>query len=84
MHPVLQSCHLLLRIVCGFIAGVRYSGCGNSQASDFVASKAAAQRLVAGLRLAEAYLRRVLLIMALELEHLNVWETLGIPILSEA
>ena len=68
MHPVLQSCHLLLRLVRDLITGVRYSGYGSSQASDFVATKAAAQRLVAGLRLAEAYLRRVLLVMALELE----------------
>ena len=82
MHPVLQSCHLLLRLVCGFIAGVRYSGfTGGSQGSGFVATKAAAQRLVAGLRLAEAYLRRVLLIMALELEPtlVDVPQPLGRP-----
>ena len=81
MHPVLQSCHLLLRLVCGFIAGVRHSGCGSAQASDFVATRAAAQRLVAGLRLAEAYLRRVLLIMALELEPtlVDVPQPLGRP-----
>lgn len=74
MHPVLQSCHLLLRIVRDLIAGVAHFGYGamganeDAQVSDFVATKAAAQRLAAGLRLAEAYLRRVVLVMALELE----------------
>ena len=70
MDPVLQSCQFIIRIVRDLIAGVRYSGLtnGGSQASGFVTTRAAAQRLVAGLRLAEAYLRRVLLVMALELE----------------
>ena len=82
MDPVLQSCQFIIRIVRDLIAGVRYSGLtGGSQASSFVASKAAAQRLVAGLRLAEAYLRRVLLIMALELEPtlVDVPQPLGRP-----
>ena len=70
MHPVLQSCQIILEIVRTLIAGVAYFGCGGSGAveSDFVATRAAAGRLGAGLRLAEAYLRRVLLVMALEME----------------
>ena len=70
MNPVLQSCQLVLRLVCDLIAGVRLLGCtdGRSQASDFVHTKAATQRLKVALRLVEAYLRRVLLVMALALE----------------
>ena len=70
MNPVLQSCQLVLRLVCDLIAGVRLLGCtnGRSQASDFVTTKAATQSLKAALRLVEAYLRRVLLVMALDLE----------------
>ena len=70
MHPVLQSCLFLLEIVRSLIAGVRYDGFEDSGAevSNSVPNRAAAQRLVAGLRLVEAYLRRVLIIMALGLE----------------
>ena len=70
MNPVLQSSQFVLRLVRDFIAFMHYAACGagSLQASGFAPSRAAAQRLVAGLRLAEAFLRRVLILMALELE----------------
>jgi hypothetical protein len=70
MNPVLESSQFVLRLVRDFIACVHYAACGagSLQASGFAPSRAAAQRLVAGLRLAEAFLRRVLILMALELE----------------
>jgi hypothetical protein len=70
MHPVLQSCQLLIRLVAELIAGVIYLGCGYGRVweADSVVTRAAARRLAAGLRLAQAYLRRVLVVMALELE----------------
>jgi hypothetical protein len=66
MPPVLQSCLWLIEIARTLIAGVRYFDF--SHTADYVPTKACAQRIKAGLKLAEAYLRRVLILMALALE----------------
>jgi hypothetical protein len=65
MHPVLSSCRVFLNVLRDLIAGVR-AGIGVERPE--VASKAVAARVAAGLRLVEAYLRRVLIVMALEIE----------------
>jgi hypothetical protein len=66
MHPALQPCLWLIEIARTLIAGVRFFDF--SHTADYVPTQAAAQRIKAGLKLAEAYLRRVLILMALALE----------------
>jgi hypothetical protein len=76
MHPVLKSCDGLLRALVALIDMVRSGvgiGGGFGRGSDSIwpafVSRAVAQRYRAALRVVEAYLRRLLLVMALELEH---------------
>lgn len=67
MHPVLQSCCLFLATLRMLIDSVRGLGLSGGARPAF-ASQAVARRLAVGLRIVEAYLRRVLIVMALELE----------------
>ena len=67
MHPVLASCRLFLRILPDLIAMV-WTRDDLHLRPDF-ATRAVAERMRQGIRLVEAYLRRLLLIMALELEQ---------------
>lgn len=74
MHPVLVSFRLYMRLVRDLISGVRARGrdvCAQSGAGGCwpdAARRGAARLLAAGVRLAEACVRRLLLMMALELE----------------
>jgi hypothetical protein len=67
MHPVLQSCRLFLATLRTLIDSVQRLGMAGGSRRAF-ASKAVARRLAAGLAMVEAYLRRVLIVMALALE----------------
>jgi hypothetical protein len=67
MHPVLISCRFLLNTLRALIDGVRVRDDVYLHRPVF-GSRGMAQRLASGLAHVEAYLRRVLLIMALELE----------------
>jgi hypothetical protein len=67
MHPVLSSCRIFLQPLGDLIAGVRLlDGAGGMRPA--LAAKAVAARMAAGLRVIEAYLRRVLIVLALALE----------------
>lgn len=66
MHPVLASCHLLLRIARELIDMVWVRDGLHLRPGQ--ARQSVARRLRQGMRLVEAYLRRMLLILALELE----------------
>jgi hypothetical protein len=65
MHPVLSSCRVFLTVLRDLIAGVRAKA---GVARPAFASQAVTRQVAAGLRLVEAYLRRVLIVMALEIE----------------
>jgi hypothetical protein len=67
MHAVLISCRFLLATLGAMLDRVRVRDNLYLQWPAF-ASQAVAKRLATGLRHVEAYLRRVLLVMALELE----------------
>jgi hypothetical protein len=67
MHPVLISCRFLLATLQALLDQVRARDNVYLDRPAFGA-RGMARRLAAGLRLVEAYLRRVLLVMALELE----------------
>jgi hypothetical protein len=67
MHPVLISCRFLLATLQALLDQVRSRDNVYLDRPAFGA-RGMARRLAAGLRLVEAYLRRVLLVMALELE----------------
>jgi hypothetical protein len=75
MHPVLHSCQWFLRVLADLLDAV-YPNAMTGAAAGTVwpafASKAVAARFRRGLRIAEAYLRRVLLLMALEMEPMLV------------
>jgi hypothetical protein len=67
MESVLTSARLLLSIVRDLIDAVRVRDDFDLSRPKY-ASRSVAQRLASGLRYIEAYLRRVLLVMALEIE----------------
>jgi hypothetical protein len=67
MHPVLTSCHIFITVLGQLAAALRVQAVRFGQRPEF-ASKAVAGRLARGLRMAEAYLRRLLIVMALEIE----------------
>jgi hypothetical protein len=68
MEPVLASCRVVLSVVVALIDGVLVRDNLYLGRPEF-AKAAVAGRLAKGLLAVEAYLRRVLLVMALELEH---------------
>jgi hypothetical protein len=61
MHPVLASCQLFLTVLRDLITHLRWT-------ANATASATQARKFKQGLRLVEAYLRRVLIVMALEIE----------------
>jgi hypothetical protein len=67
MHPVLISCRFLLDTVRALLDGVRVRD-GVYVDRPAFGTRAMARRLATGLAHVEAYLRRLLLVMALELE----------------
>jgi hypothetical protein len=67
MHPVLISCRFLLQTVRALLDQVRARD-GVYLDRPAFGARGMARRLASGLGLVEAYLRRVLLVMALELE----------------
>ena len=66
MHPALKTFGSFLRILQDLVDSVRGTVDINRPRR---APRAVARRLLAGIRLIEAYLRRVLIVLALELEH---------------
>jgi hypothetical protein len=75
MEPVLASCRVVLSVVQALIDAVLVRDNLYLGRPEF-AKAAVAGRLAKGLVAVEAYLRRVLLVMALELEH-NLKDTRG-------
>jgi hypothetical protein len=61
MHPVITSCQLFLTVLRDLITHLRWT-------ANAARSATQARKFKQGLRLVEAYLRRVLIVMALELE----------------
>jgi hypothetical protein len=71
MHPALHTCRMFLDVLRDLVGDVQsravMGGHLSTQRPAF-AARAVARRLAAGLRLVEAYLRRVLIVLALALE----------------
>jgi hypothetical protein len=68
MHPVLNSCRLYLRVLADLLGAVHPNSGLPTASWPQYASKAIAARFRRGIRIVEAYLRRVLILMALEIE----------------